>query len=166
MGLLDGRGPRGDLTFDRDGTSGAGRVAWVAPGDVVIAGFSSYRGSVIAGSEWGAPMQRMPVPEAREGSWEQLFHAVGAEDKLLMMEDLDDIPAALDPRGHRAIGVVYHPERESRGNYVPSVLPMRYDAMMYIDRSHALRPLKMTPASPTSIPRRRRRTRAGCRGSA
>jgi erythromycin esterase len=121
-------------------------------GDVVVAGFSSYRGSVVAGSEWGAPMKRMPVPEAREGSWEQLFHAAGAEDKLLMMDALDDIPGAMDPRGHRAIGVVYHPERETRGNYVPSVLPMRYDAMLYIDRSHALRPLKMTPQLPDEYP--------------
>jgi len=111
--------------------------------DVVIAGFSSYRGSVIAGTEWGAPMQRMPVPEARQGSWEQLFHAAGAEDRLLMLDALDDEPAALDARGHRAIGVVYHPEREAYGNYVPSVLPYRYDAMLYIDRSHALRPLRM-----------------------
>jgi erythromycin esterase len=112
-------------------------------GDVVIAGFSSHRGSVIAGSEWGAPMQRMRVPEAREGSWEHVFHEAGAHDKLVMMDGLDDVEAAQDARGHRAIGVVYHPEREAYGNYVPSVLPFRYDAMLYIDHSHALRPLKM-----------------------
>jgi erythromycin esterase-like protein len=112
-------------------------------GEVVIAGFSSHSGSVIAGTEWGAPMQRMAVPEAREGSWEHVFHAAGAHDKLVMMDDLDDVEGALDARGHRAIGVVYHSQRESRGNYVPSVLPMRYDAMLYIDRSNALRPLKM-----------------------
>jgi erythromycin esterase-like protein len=112
-------------------------------GDVVIAGFSSHRGSVIAGSEWGAPMQRMRVPEAREGSWEHVFHEAGAHDRLVMMDDLDDVEAAQDARGHRAIGVVYHPNRESYGNYVPSVLPFRYDAMLYIDHSHALRPLKM-----------------------
>jgi erythromycin esterase len=112
-------------------------------GDVVIAGFSSHRGSVIAGSEWGAPMQRMTVPEAREGSWEHVFHQAGAHDRLVMMDDLDDVEAAQPARGHRAIGVVYHPEREATGNYVPSVLPFRYDAMLYIDHSHALRPLKM-----------------------
>ncbi|HEX2206278.1 MAG TPA: erythromycin esterase family protein [Longimicrobium sp.] len=112
-------------------------------GEVVIAGFASHRGSVIAGSEWGAPMQRMRVPEAREGSWEHVFHQAGAHDRLVMMDEIDDVPAALDARGHRAIGVVYHPEREAYGNYVPSVLPFRYDAMLYIDHSHALRPLRM-----------------------
>ncbi|HEX2081572.1 MAG TPA: erythromycin esterase family protein [Longimicrobium sp.] len=121
-------------------------------GEVVIAGFSSHRGSVIAGSEWGAPMQKMRVPEAREGSWEHLFHEAGAEDRLLLMDEIDDVPAALDARGHRAIGVVYHPEREARGNYVPSVLPFRYDAMLYIDRSHALRPLKMPQTMPEHEP--------------
>ena len=48
-------------------------------------------------------------------------------------------------RGHRAIGVVYHPERE-RGNFVPTVLPRRYDAFLYIDESHALHPLHIAPA--------------------
>jgi erythromycin esterase len=121
-------------------------------GDVVIAGFSSHRGSVIAGSEWGAPMQRMRVPEAREGSWEHVFHEAGAHDRLVMMDEIDDVPASHDPRGHRAIGVVYHPEREAMGNYVPSVLPFRYDAMLYIDHSHALRPLKMPGHMPEHEP--------------
>ncbi|HEU0300212.1 MAG TPA: erythromycin esterase family protein, partial [Longimicrobium sp.] len=126
------------------------RERWGA--DVVIAGFSSHRGSVIAGSEWGAPMQKMHVPEAREESWEHLFHQAGAEDRLLMLDDIDDVPAALDARGHRAIGVVYHPEREARGNYVPSVLPFRYDAMLYIDHSHALHPLKLPGLLPEHEP--------------
>ena len=44
-------------------------------------------------------------------------------------------------RGHRAIGVVYDPALERYGNYVPSVLPRRYDAFLYIDQTRALRPL-------------------------
>jgi erythromycin esterase-like protein len=107
----------------------------------VIAGFSSHSGSVIAGHQWGAPMQRMPVPEAREGSWEQIFHEAAAEDKLIIVEEMDDV--ALDPRGHRAIGVVYNPHAERMGNYVSTVMPYRYDAILYIDRSTALHPLHM-----------------------
>jgi erythromycin esterase-like protein len=41
-------------------------------------------------------------------------------------------------RGHRAIGVVYRPEFERSGNYVPTVLPRRYDALLYLDETHAL----------------------------
>jgi erythromycin esterase-like protein len=120
--------------------------------EVVIAGFSSYAGSVIAGAEWGAPMERMPVPEARDGSWEQLLHAAGAEDKLLLLDPFDEVEGALDARGHRAIGVVYNPAHEAFGNYVPTVLPYRYDAMLYVDRSHALRPLKLQPHADGEAP--------------
>ncbi|MEO5731229.1 MAG: erythromycin esterase family protein, partial [Byssovorax sp.] len=50
---------------------------------------------------------------------------------------------ALEWRGQRAVGVVYHPEYDWYGNYVPTVLPRRYDAMIYVDESHALAPLRM-----------------------
>ena len=111
--------------------------------DVVIVGFSSYAGTVIAGEEWGAPMQVMSVPEARAGSWEQVLHEAAAEDRVMVLDGLDETEGALDPRGHRAIGVVYHPAAERFGNYVPTVLPYRYDALIHIERSRALRPLHM-----------------------
>ena len=41
---------------------------------VVLVGFGSYRGSVIAGNSWGAPRKRMAVPPAKPGSWEEVFH--------------------------------------------------------------------------------------------
>ena len=44
------------------------------------------------------------------------------------------------PRGHRAIGVVYRPEAEA-GNYVPTVLPLRYDAFCFLGKTEALHPL-------------------------
>jgi erythromycin esterase-like protein len=111
--------------------------------EVVVVGFASYEGSVIAGRQWGAPMERMPVPAARPGSWEALLHQAGEGDRLLLLDRLDSVPEALEPRGHRAIGVVYHPEREALGNYVPSILPYRYDALLYMDDSRAVRPLHM-----------------------
>ena len=43
-------------------------------------------------------------------------------------------------RGHRAIGVVYDPRRES-GNYVPTVMGRRYDALIWIPETTALQPL-------------------------
>jgi erythromycin esterase-like protein len=110
---------------------------------VVLVGFSSHRGQVIAGNEWGAPMQRMTVPPGRPGSYEDVLHRLGNQDKLLLLSDAPTTPELLEPRGHRAIGVVYRPEYEHYGNYVPTVLPRRYDALLYIDESHALSPLHM-----------------------
>ncbi|WP_127529270.1 erythromycin esterase family protein [Paenibacillus kobensis] len=108
--------------------------------DVYAIGYGTYQGTVIAGRSWGAPSQEMKVPKAIEGSWEELLHRSGAENKLLLFEDgqpvLDD--AIL---GNRAIGVVYHPERE-RGNYVPTAVSKRYDAFIFLDETKALSPLE------------------------
>jgi erythromycin esterase len=118
---------------------------------VVLVGFGSHRGTVIAGKEWEAPMEEMRVPPARPGSWEDVLHRAGAEDKLLVFEGLLRAGNFLEERGHRAIGVVYNPEVERLGNYVPSVLPRRYDAFCYIDETHALHPLHLSPA-PEKVP--------------
>jgi erythromycin esterase len=111
---------------------------------VFLAGFGSHRSTVIAGERWGAPMQRMQVPRAQTGSWEDLLHRAGTGNKLLHMTDLQSLRGAEAPRGHRAIGVVYDPMREE-GNYVPTVLPDRYDAFLYLDETQALHPLHLEP---------------------
>ena len=100
---------------------------------VVLVGFSTHRGRVVAADAWGAPMQRMRVPEARPGSVEDALHQVGVPVALYVFSEIAQGPELLEPRGHRAIGVVYHPEFERFGNYVPSVLPRRYDALVHVD---------------------------------
>ena len=47
--------------------------------------------------------------------------------------------------GHRAIGVVYNPVYEQYGNYVPTIVPLRYDAFIYLDQTMALHPLHIKP---------------------
>jgi erythromycin esterase len=111
---------------------------------VYIVGFGSYEGTVTAARSWGAKMETMAVPAAKLDSFEEILHRESAENKLLLFDN-----PALRERfatwlGHRAIGVVYHPERE-RGNYVPTVLPERYDAFLYIDKTRALHPLHLKP---------------------
>ena len=44
-------------------------------------------------------------------------------------------------RGHRAIGVVYHPDRDRFGNWVPTELGRRYDAFLSFDLTEALHPI-------------------------
>src|SRR5687767_16025661 len=53
---------------------------------VVLVGFGSYYGSVIAGKSWGAPMERMAVPEARMGSWEEILHQADESDQILSFD--------------------------------------------------------------------------------
>jgi erythromycin esterase-like protein len=130
----------------RSGMVNVGQLAREEWGDKdgVLVGFGSYRGSVIAGARWGAPMERMTVPPAREGSWEAVLHAAGEGDRLLIFSDAQE-EAFLDARAHRAIGVVYDPAGERHGNYVPTVLPRRYDAFVYLDETRALRPFEVQP---------------------
>ncbi len=121
----------GQLLRERHGTD-----------DVVLVGFGGYRGGVVAGSEWGAQMERMPVPEARPGSLEALLHEELGRDALLVWGPGAPRPPVLDRRlDHRAIGVVYRPERERWGNYVPTVLGERYDAFLYLEDTTPLQPL-------------------------
>ncbi|HEY1381811.1 MAG TPA: erythromycin esterase family protein [Gemmataceae bacterium] len=118
---------------------------------VVLVGFGSHRGSVIAGEEWEAPMERVPVPDARHDSWEDVLHRAFGGDRLLVFDET--LPEEMMSwRGHRAIGVVYRPQYEHYGNYVPTVLPKRYDAFLYVDQTRALRPLHMPVQHEGEVP--------------
>lgn len=110
---------------------------------VKLVGFGSYQGTVIAGKSWGAPMQKMEVPPAVEGSWEDMLHSMSTDDKIILSKDLRDVPELQKRISHRAIGVVYDPKFEAYGNYVPTVIPDRYDAFIYFDETEAVHPLHM-----------------------
>lgn len=140
----------GDARFTdmaRAGMFNIGQLARQRHGQegVMLAGFGSHRGSVVAGREWGAPMETLPVPAARLGSWEAILHELDAADRMILLDDLRGNEDLLQPRGHRAIGVVYNPEYEAFGNYVPTVLPDRYDTFLYLDETEALHPLHVEP---------------------
>lgn len=140
----------GDATFTDmadDDMYNIGGLARALFGDekVVLVGFGSYEGSVIAGRSWGAKMQAMEVPKGASNSWEAVLHEASRENKLLLMNDLRDAPFAKERIGHRAIGVVYNPEFEQHSNYVPSVVADRYDAFLFIDQTKALHPLHVHP---------------------
>ena len=128
---MEGRGRLnvGQLSRQHEGAS-----------NTALVGMGTYRGSVVAADEWGARQEELPVPPAREGSYEHVFHEAGGRDRLLVTGELSGDAALARPRGHRAIGVVYHPARES-GNYVPTVLPERYDAFVHLEGTNALHPI-------------------------
>ncbi len=149
-------------------------------GNTTLIGFSTYHGNVIAAREWGEEMMAMDVPPAKEGSWDYFLHSLnnnGGEtgtDKLIIFHkgndidkliqkriqmndqddnnDDDDGDGYYQPRGQRAIGVVYNSKYEKHGNYVPTVLPLRYDALLFIDRTNALSPLHMAPRENRDLP--------------
>jgi erythromycin esterase len=121
---------------------------------VCLIGFGTHHGTVIAGREWGAPMQRMEVPEARAGSCENAMNDAGIGDSLFLFPkgDAPETERLREVRGHRAIGVVYNPSTEHWGNYVPTILPGRYDAFLYLEETSALDPLHMRVLRDGEVP--------------
>lgn len=120
----------------------------------MLVGFGTHHGSVIAGDEWGAPMRRMEMPEARSGSFEDVLHRGVGRDALLIFDGSDDggIRGLDAPIPHRAIGVVYDPRAERWGNYVPTIIPRRYDAFIHIEGSRAVDPLHMPALVDGEVP--------------
>ncbi len=126
----------GQLTRERHGTE-----------DVVLVGFGSHHGSVIAARSWGAPMQHMVVPPAPPGTHEDLLHHASAGSALLVFDDRRDTPWLSARRGHRAIGVVYDPSVDRAGNWVSTTMGRRYDAFCYFESTDALHPIGVEPAT-------------------
>ena len=127
----------GQLVRERHGDDG-----------VFLVGFSGHRGSVIAADFWGAPMRGMPVPGAPRGTHEDLVERAVARPSLMVFPEDRGGPWLGQSRGHRAIGVVYSPRRDPTGNWVPTVMGDRYDALCAFDETSALHPLHLEGVQP------------------
>jgi erythromycin esterase-like protein len=84
----------------------------------------------------------MPLPPAIPESWESILKATGTRDGYLLMKEFRESGTLDFEIGHRAVGVVYNPSSEKR-NYVPSLLPLRYDAFVFLRQTKALHPLSI-----------------------
>ena len=116
---------------------------------VALIGFASHRGTVLAGSAWGAPEEVMALPPAKAGSHEDLIHQALGHDAVLDFSLPRTGAWSSSRHGHRAVGVVYDPSRET-GNYVPTQMDARYDALLWCEETSALEPLhhELKPSEP------------------
>jgi len=133
----------GDARATDMARSGMKNIGWLTRDkygmeQVYSVGFATYQGEVLAGSEWGNPVDKMTMPAAISGSIENTLHQLGEPATLILLDNAETAEHLLKPLPHRAVGVVYNPFNES-GNYVWSVLPRRYNALFYIDQTKALR---------------------------
>ncbi len=111
------------------------------PENVFSIGFTTYRGQVKAGASWESERENMQIAVAQRNSVEYLLNQTGLERFYLMFDDEDRThDDFMQPRGHRAVGVVFNPANEPR-QYVNTVLPMRYDAIIFFRETQALNPL-------------------------
>jgi erythromycin esterase-like protein len=128
----------------RAGEVNVGQLARERHGDdaVFALGLGTAAGSVLAARSWEGRRHIMKTPFPRPDSLEAALLATGEGDRLLILDRTS--PAAATLRRtlpHRAIGVVFDPQRERRENYVPTRLAERYDAFVFIPYTHALNPL-------------------------
>jgi erythromycin esterase-like protein/predicted phosphoribosyltransferase len=110
-----------------------------------LIGFSTYRGTVTAASDWGGIAERKVVRPALPGSIEELLHETGNPAFLVPMHDGSLAAKALEAvRLGRAIGVIYLPQTERQSHYFHVRPSDQFDAMIHIDQTRALEPLEPT----------------------
>jgi erythromycin esterase-like protein len=108
---------------------------------VFSVGFGTYTGTVIAAEKWGTPYKKMQLASADDSSWEQKMHQVNADNKIVLSKDIRNYPGMLRWISQIAVGVIYHPMQKA-GTYSLSVVPNRYDAYIFIDKTNALHPIE------------------------
>jgi len=86
-------------------------------GEAVLVGFSTYRGTVTAATDWDGPAERKRVRPGLPDSYEALLHETGLARLLLILRDRPPIEGLDEPRLERAIGVIYRPETERMSHY-------------------------------------------------
>lgn len=110
--------------------------------NIFSVGFSTYRGTVIAGSRWGSPLEIMYLPPAHPNSLEEILSRLNVPTSLLFFNSTDRKSILSNMVGHRAVGVTYNPSIEHLSNYVGTILPERYDALIFIEDTKALTPIE------------------------
>jgi erythromycin esterase-like protein len=115
--------------------------------DAISVGFTTYRGTVTAASDWHAPEERKAVLPARADSYEHLFHSLvgslGSSRFLLPLRSYRPSLLGLPPRAReRAIGVIYRPQTELQSHYFVADILHQFDAVYHFDVTRALEPLE------------------------
>lgn len=115
------------------------------PDDCLLAGFTTYAGTVTAADDWGGPAERSNVRPALPGSFEALFHEVGRESFAVPLRRASRSAEALrTARLERAIGVIYRPGTEREIHYFRARLAEQFDVVIHIDDTRAVEPLERT----------------------
>ena len=106
----------------------------------VLVGFTTYKGTVTAASDWDGPAERKRVRPALEDSYEASFHHADIPNFLLRLRNPDE--TFRDSRLERAIGVIYLPRTERQSHYFKARLSDQFDAVIHFDETQALEPLE------------------------
>ena len=112
---------------------------------VFLIGQTTFTGTVTAASQWGGVAERKTVRPGMAGSVERLFHSTGMQQFWVDLHDPALATALRTPLLERAIGVIYRPKTERQSHYFTTRLSDQFDAVIHIEETRALEPLKRTP---------------------
>jgi len=137
----------GDARATEMGSSGEFNIGQLARQkygkDATLVGFTTYRGTVTAASNWDAAAERKAVRPALEESYEALLHATGFPRFMINLREPAGLSQLLhQPRLERAIGVVYLPQSERVSHYFQAHLADQFDAVIHLDETRAVEPLE------------------------
>lgn len=111
--------------------------------DAILIGFTTYKGTVTAASEWDGPAERKRVRPALPESYETLFHEnIGSDFLLPIRTNKSASNAVHQPRLERAIGVIYLPQTERQSHYFNARLADQFDLVIHLDETQALEPME------------------------
>ncbi|HTL17453.1 MAG TPA: erythromycin esterase family protein [Patescibacteria group bacterium] len=111
-------------------------------GETSLVGFTTFRGTVTAASEWGGPAERKVVRPGMQGSYEQFFHQVEKPRFLLDLRNAMNTGALPQELLERAIGVIYLPLTERWSHYFFARIASQFDAVLHFDHTEAVEPLE------------------------
>jgi erythromycin esterase-like protein len=115
------------------------------PDDCLLAGFTTYSGTVTAADDWGGPAERKNVRPALPGSVEELFHKIGDPAFALPLRGRSRAADVLrDARLERAIGVVYRLSSERESHYFRARASDQFDVAIHLDQTRAVEPIERT----------------------
>ncbi len=107
-------------------------------------GLATSKGTAIAAPAWGETPVVTAMAPAHADSFEWLLEKASAGGSpdwwLLFGQPQRDDLALNQTQGHRGIGVVYQPVQDAL-YYLPSRVPWRYDALIYLRETTPLEPL-------------------------
>ncbi|WP_281846738.1 erythromycin esterase family protein [Olleya namhaensis] len=113
-------------------------------------GFGTNTGTVAASKNWGEKMNKIPIKDAVDNSYENLCNKTNVSNFTLPLREEHTEKKLRDflsvPRLQRAIGVVYKPETELRSHYYKSILPYQFDEYIWFNKTKAITPLETKTA--------------------
>lgn len=106
---------------------------------VVLVGFSTYRGQVRAAAKWGGEDRVWRLRPALRHSWHERLHRLGVPRQMLIFRNNPVLAGEFSGRRlERVVGVNYLPKDELNSHYRYSRLSREFDAVIHIDVTRAV----------------------------